>query len=118
MAALWSLCDVAVVPLKDSEVFTTVIPSKIFESMGMGVPLLMSIPEGEATSIVRKTGSGVCVPPEDPSALADAVVQLADDKQELARLGRLARQAAGRYSRDALAEDMLRILKGVAGKCA
>jgi len=115
MAALWSLCDVAIVPLKDSQVFTTVIPSKIFESMGMGVPLLMSIPEGEATSIVRNTGSGVCVQPEDPGALADAVVRLADDREELARLGRRAREAAGRYSRDALADKMLRILKDVAG---
>jgi colanic acid biosynthesis glycosyl transferase WcaI len=115
MAALWSLCDIAIVPLRDTEVFTTVIPSKIFESMGMGVPLLMSLPEGEATSIVRSAGAGVCVPPEDPRAMADAVVRLADDKEELARLGSRARDAAGNFSRDTLADDMLRILKGVAG---
>lgn len=114
MVALWSLCDVAIVPLRNTRVFTTVIPSKIFEAMGMGVPLLMSVPEGEATSIVRKTGAGVCVQPEDPRALADAVVRLAGDRKELVLLGKQAREAARQYSRDALADDMLRILKGVA----
>ena len=86
MPALWSLCDLALVPLRDSPVFATVIPSKIFESMGMGVPIMMSLPEGEATGIIRKADAGVCVPPEDPDALASAIRRLAESPGELARL--------------------------------
>jgi len=110
MPALWSLCHVALVPLMDTPVFATVIPSKIFESMGMGVPVLMSVPEGEATSIVRATQSGICVRPEDPRALAQAIIKLADDRDELARLGRCAREGARQFSRDKLAASMLGVM--------
>ena len=107
MPALWSICDLALVPLRDSPVFATVIPSKIFESMGMGVPILMSLPEGEATGIVRRTGSGLCVSPEDPQAMAEAIARLADAPDEVARFRRQARQAAPQFSRDTQAERML-----------
>lgn len=114
MPALWSACDVAIVPLRDNPVFATVIPSKIFESMGMGVPILMSLPEGEATRIVRETGAGVCVPPENPAAMADAIVALAADPRRVAELGRVARAAAPQFSRDRLAMRMVEILESVA----
>jgi glycosyltransferase involved in cell wall biosynthesis len=94
-------------------VFATVIPSKIFESMGMGVPILMSLPEGEATRIVRATGSGVCVPPEDPQAMAEAVVHLADAPEQMQALRRQARAAAPRFSRETLAAQMLAMLQEV-----
>lgn len=115
MPALWSLCDLALVPLRDSPVFATVIPSKIFESMGMGVPILMSLPEGEATGIVRATDSGVCVPPEDPAAMADAIRRLASDPHEVARLAGNGRAAAPAFSREARAAQMLAILEQAAG---
>jgi len=110
MPALWSVCDVAIVPLRDNPVFATVIPSKIFESMGMGVPILMSLPEGEATRIVRETGSGVCVPPEDPEAMAAAIAALAESPAKVAELRSVARAAAPKFSRDALAARMVEIL--------
>jgi len=113
MPALWSLCDLAIVPLRNTPVFATVIPSKIFESMGMGVPILMSLPEGEATRIVRATGSGVCVPPEDPQAMAEAVVHLADAPEQMQALRRQARAAAPRFSRETLAAQMLAMLQEV-----
>lgn len=111
MPALWSLCDVALVPLRDSPVFATVIPSKIFESMGMGVPIMMSLPEGEATGIIRRADAGVCVPPENPEALAAALRQLAASPVELARLRENALRAAPSFSRETQARMMLRILE-------
>ena len=110
MPALWSVCDVALVPLRDNPVFATVIPSKIFESMGMGVPILMSLPEGEATRIISETGSGICVPPENPKAMAAAIIALAEDPQRVARLRDAARAAAPKFSRDRLAAQMVEIL--------
>lgn len=53
-------------------VFKTVISSKIFECMG--IPILMSLPEGEATAIVRATGCEISVPPENPAALAASML--------------------------------------------
>jgi glycosyltransferase involved in cell wall biosynthesis len=110
VSALWSLCDLALIPLRDSPVFATVIPSKLFEAMGHGVPVLMSLPEGEATQIVRETGCGVCVSPEDSAAIATAVRELADDRPRLRRLATQARAAAPTYSRETQAALMAQLL--------
>jgi glycosyltransferase involved in cell wall biosynthesis len=75
--------------------------------MGMGVPILMSLPEGEATGIVAAAGCGVCVPPEDPEAMAAAIAALADDPGRTGLYRTAARTAAHRYSRDAQASRML-----------
>lgn len=116
MPALWSLCDLALIPLRNTPVFSTVIPSKLFEAMGMGVPVLMSLPEGEATAIVKRTGCGVCVPPEDPRAMADAVLVLAADAERMAALRSASAAAAPEYSRDRQAGRMVEVLQGVAGR--
>lgn len=108
MPALWSVCDAALVPLRDTSVFRTVIPSKMFEAIGMGVPLLMSVPAGEATALVEKTGVGLCVPPEDPEALAAAVRRMQDEPGLMANLRRACITHAPEFSRDRLADDMLR----------
>jgi colanic acid biosynthesis glycosyl transferase WcaI len=76
MPAVWSLCDVALVHLKDSPAFSEVIPSKIFEAMGMGLPILLVAPDGEARRIVEADGAGLWVPAGQPQALAEAVRRL------------------------------------------
>lgn len=115
MPALWTVCDVSLVPLRDNPVFATVIPSKIFESMGMGVPILMSLPDGEATRIIEGDEVGICVPPENPQAMADAIVMLADSSEQMQRFRRNALIAAKKYSRERLANEMLALLKQAAG---
>lgn len=116
MPALWSACDVAIVPLRDTPVFSTVIPSKIFEAMGMGVPILMSLPEGEATGIVQSTRSGICVPPENPDAMAKAIASLATDAAKMAELRAAAVAAAPLYSRDHQADKLLAVLDHVSSE--
>ncbi|MEB2353345.1 MAG: glycosyltransferase family 4 protein [Burkholderiaceae bacterium] len=118
MPALWSLCDLALIPLRNTPVFSTVIPSKLFEAMGMGVPVLMSLPEGEATGIVRRTGCGVCVAPEDPQAMVEAVLALAGDAERMATLRAASAAAAPEYSRDRQAGRMVEVLRGVAHRPA
>lgn len=111
MPHIWSLCDLTLVPLRDTPVFSTVIPSKMFEAMGMGVPIVMSLPEGEATGILRESGAGICVPPESPALLAEALLSLAASPMTVQSMRSAAAAAARRYSRDRLAEEMLRILE-------
>jgi hypothetical protein len=53
----WSLLDVSVIHLRKTELFTTVIPSKLFECMGMGIPVLHGV-AGESADIVRKEAGG------------------------------------------------------------
>jgi colanic acid biosynthesis glycosyl transferase WcaI len=79
MVGIWSLCDVALVHLKDSPAFSEVIPSKMFEAMAMGLPILLAAPTGEASGILAEDGAGLWVPAGDPTALAEAVSTLLAD---------------------------------------
>lgn len=111
MPRLWSLCDVSLIPLRDEAVFSTVIPSKLFESLGMGVPVIMAMPEGEATGIVRETGTGRIVPPERPEDLAAAVDALSTDRRQVSALREACLEAARHFSRESQAKAMLEILQ-------
>lgn len=115
MPRVWRLCDVALVHLKADPVFAGVIPSKMFEAMACGLPLLLAAPEGEATRIVAGTGAGVCVAPGDPAALADAVARLADDATTRAAMAKKGLAAAPQFSRERQARDMLGVLELAAG---
>lgn len=110
----WSLCNVALVHLKDSPVFATVIPSKIFEAMAMGLPLLLAAPRGEASEIIESAGAGVVVPPEDPNALADETRKLAANPARLAELAEAAQRAAPHFTREEQARRVLEVLERAA----
>ncbi|MDR0675588.1 MAG: glycosyltransferase family 4 protein [Elusimicrobiota bacterium] len=58
-----SILDVALVNLKKTELFKTVIPSKIFENASMQIPILLGV-DGEAREIVESYGAGLYFEPE------------------------------------------------------
>jgi glycosyltransferase involved in cell wall biosynthesis len=107
----WSLCDAALVHLKNAPLFSTVIPSKIFEAMAMGVPILLAAPEGEARSVVQGAEAGIVVPAERPQALAHAVARLQVSSDLRAKLASNGLRAALRYTREKQARDMLAVLE-------
>lgn len=114
MPVIWSVCDVALVHLKNNPAFAEVIPSKIFEAEGMGLPVLLAAPTGEASRIVETDGCGVHVPAEEPRALADAVLNLAASAERRAALAKASRTAAPRHSRETQANQMMRVLQAAA----
>lgn len=107
MPKLWSLCDISLISLKDTELFKTVIPSKIFESMGMGLPMVMTSPIGEATAILSESESGVIVKPESPKEVARVIRELYGNRARLNELAINSAKAAQIYDRKQLAESML-----------
>jgi hypothetical protein len=107
MPKLWSLCDISLISLKDTELFKTVIPSKIFESMGMGLPMVMTSPEGEATDILVKSNSGIIVEPESPKKVAQSIRELYTDRSKLDRIAKASHLSAKVYDRKQMAELML-----------
>ena len=116
MPSIWSLCDIALVHLRDMPLFAGALPTKMFEAIGMGRPIVLATPEGEASRLLRDIGAGVWVPPEDPAALADAIRSLHADPETRQRLAAASRAAAPSHSREARARDTLRVLeRAVAG---
>lgn len=59
-----SLMDVALVNLKKSDTFKTVIPSKIFEAAALQKPILLGL-EGETKGIIESFNAGACFEPEN-----------------------------------------------------
>jgi len=113
MAALWSLCDVALVLLRRSPVLDTALPSKMLEAMAMGRPLIVAA-EGEARALAKAAGAGLLVAPEDPQALAEAIQCLAHNPalaQELGKRGRAWVEA--NHDRHRLAQALLGAIEGI-----
>lgn len=115
MPRFWSVCNASLVHLRADPVFKTVIPSKIFEAMAVGVPTIYAAPLGEGSDIVERHDAGIVVPPMNPAALAEAARNLARDHELCARLAAGAAHAAPLYSRLRQAEESLKVLERAAG---
>jgi len=116
MPKVWSLCDVSLVPLVNNDLFKTVIPSKIFECMGMGIPTIMSVPEGEATQIIRETKSGLVVGSEDINQIKSAILQLYSDNKSYRLMQLASVRSASQFSRITNSKLMLDIFDKVLHK--
>ena len=110
----WSLLDVSIIHLKKIPLFTTVIPSKLFECMGMGIPILHGV-AGESAEIVEKEKVGLIFEPENDTELVDKLIQLKEDKELYDELKANCIAAAPKYDRAVLAGKMLKILEEEVG---
>ena len=113
MPQVWSLCDISLVHLKDAPLFKTVIPSKIFESMAMGLPIIMAVPIGEATDIIEEYKAGINVSPGYPKELSEKFLELAKDKELVRTLSYQSLDAARNFDRKKLALEMLNHIEEV-----
>jgi glycosyltransferase involved in cell wall biosynthesis len=111
----WSVIDVALVPLRKSDTFLTVVPSKIFEAAAMGKPILLGV-DGQARTILERFGAGLYFAPEDSSAFSAAVLSLMADEKLYSKLQEGCREMAKAFERKNLASKMLQVLQRVAKK--
>ncbi|MGI9156442.1 MAG: glycosyltransferase family 4 protein, partial [Marmoricola sp.] len=108
--AVLAAADVCVVPLRDVPLFSTFIPSKLFEYLGAGKAVVGAV-RGEAARILEEAGA-VVVHPGDPVALAVALRELATDPHRRDRMGRSGRNyVQEHFDRRVLAMDYLRLLQ-------
>jgi glycosyltransferase involved in cell wall biosynthesis len=106
VAKYWSLLDVSIIHLRKTPLFTTVIPSKLFECMGMGIPVLHGV-MGESAKMVEKHGVGMLFEPENADALCRGLQTLAGDPDVYKKMTRNCLAAAPEYDRKNLAARML-----------
>jgi glycosyltransferase involved in cell wall biosynthesis len=107
---LLAAADVAVVLLRDLEIFRGAIPTKLLEAMAAGRPLLVAA-RGEAAALVAEAGAGVVVAPGDPAALADGIRRLHADPGLRSRLGASGREyVTARFGAHAAAEHWQTVL--------
>ena len=108
----WSVLDLSIVHLRKAELFKTVIPSKIFECMCMGIPILHAV-EGESADIIVKTGAGVLVEPGNSYEIAAQIKALSEDCEFLSNMAEKSKASAMQFDRTQLATKMMNILERV-----
>ena len=107
--------DVVLVHLRDDPLFSTVIPSKIFEAMAVGKAIVLAV-EGESADIVTNARAGVVIRPESPTELAETVRHLRSNPELTREFGVNGRAAAvNEFCRRSAARRMLEVLARTAG---
>lgn len=107
----YQLADICLVPLRNLPLFTTFIPSKIFEIMAMSKPMVASL-EGEAADIVHHSDGGIVVKPEDTDQIANAIIDLYLNPEKRQKMGIAARKfVSTQYDRKTLASQYINCLK-------
>ncbi len=112
VARYWSLLDVSVIHLRKTELFTTVIPSKLFECMGMGIPVLHGV-AGESAEIVRDEGVGIVFEPENAEQLVAHLCALQRDTVAYQGYRTRCLEAAKKYDRSTMAMNLLAVLEKI-----
>ena len=70
-----SILDIALVNLRKSDTFKSVIPSKIFEFSAMHKPILLGV-EGEAKKILENYGIGEAFEPENETDFKEKIEKI------------------------------------------
>jgi len=103
-----SIIDISLAPLKKDDNFKTVIPSKIFESSAMQIPILLGV-QGQAQEILEKYGAGVCFEPDNEKDFIEKLSALKDISFYQKCQDGCVKLAAD-YDRKKLADKMLDII--------
>jgi glycosyltransferase involved in cell wall biosynthesis len=113
--AFISASDACLVLLKKTEVFKTVIPTKMLEFMSCACPVILGV-DGQAREIVENARAGIVIEPENAAALVQAIEQLASDPDLGRSLGQSGRDYIQKHhSRRHTAEKYIEVLEEVLG---
>ncbi len=95
----------------------SVIPSKLLTYMAAGRPIIVTAaPESATGLVVSRSGCGIAVEPENPSALAQATLQLLTDQKIRTQCGASGRAfVSANFSRVTVLSHLESLLHGSAG---
>jgi len=106
----WHLSDFTLVLLKNTPLFKTVLPSKVFEALATGTPIITNV-RGELEHLLEPLGAAEMIEPDSVEALVNAIGELARDPARRHLLAANAATGGKRYERTALADSMLEALQ-------
>jgi glycosyltransferase involved in cell wall biosynthesis len=113
MPSLYRAADACLVSLRPLPLFDGFIPSKLFEIMASGRPVLAAV-AGRPLDLVLEAGAGLAVGQDDPEPLVEGIRTLRADPDLASEMGRRGRTfVQARYDRAALAARYLALLGSV-----
>ena len=110
-----AMADVQVCLLRPGAAISS-MPSKIYEILASGRPVLAGAEDGtDLSTLVNESGSGICVEPGDLDALETAIRKLHSDPQLRKQMATKGREIAeSTFSRDAVVNAYEKVLTSVA----
>jgi glycosyltransferase involved in cell wall biosynthesis len=109
---LYEKIDISLL-LQGRRLFPNVTPTKLFESMARGVPVIAN-PIGDMGAIVREGNCGLVVDETDPESICDGIERLGSDAELRRRMSengmRLVRE---KYSWEVVRKDFLEVYQGL-----
>lgn len=111
---VWCEADVCLLPYRDADVFRGVLPNKLFDYLGSGRPIIAAVRTGDITEVLEASRAGLCVPPENPQAMAEAIKWMHDHREEARRMGQRGREyGLEHYDRAKIMRHYRKILEQV-----
>ena len=104
-----ALQDLALVNLRRDPLFTTVIPSKIFETSAMHIPIMLGV-DGEARKLVEQYGAGLYYEPENKADFLEKLNIMLSGRQKYEECQAGCDKLARAFDRKKLAQEMLEII--------
>lgn len=112
---LLSKADISFIPLKSASM-TDSIPTKIYEALGIGCPVLL-VAEGDSCRIVNESQLGICVSPDHTEQLGEVFDEMVENYERYAQHRADARRRMHeKYSRQKIAADFERQLRELIAK--
>ena len=109
----YRISDVCIVPLKNISLFDSFVPSKIFEIMACGIPIIASV-VGEAKEILQRSQSAKIISPESAVELVTAIEWMFDNHQERSKMAESGRMfVCDHYDRSILAKNYMNHLRSI-----
>ncbi len=114
MPSVLKSVNAVIVPLKKLDLFKGAIPSKLFESSAMKLPVLLGV-DGEARDLFVEQGKcGLYFEPENAEELAKQVLLISGDRKLALQLGENGRNYVNaNFNRDHIAAKFLEQLKKI-----
>ena len=114
--AFVSAADLCLVLLKRTDLFKTVIPTKLLEYMSCARPVIVAV-DGQSRQLVEDARAGMFAEPEDSHALTKAICDLARDPAGRNQMGINGRQyIVKNLSREQTAQNYISVLEGLLGR--
>ncbi|MBI2453710.1 glycosyltransferase family 4 protein [Candidatus Peregrinibacteria bacterium] len=102
--------DVCIIPYKAADTFRNTLPSKMFDYMAGGKPVIINL-RGEASELLFRANAGILAEEEDPVSLARCIVELKNHPREAQKLGGAGKEFVEKfYRREAVAEQYEKVI--------
>jgi glycosyltransferase involved in cell wall biosynthesis len=112
MPGVMRAADVAIINLRNVPLFDSAMPSKCFEAMAAGLPIMLAV-RGEMAGHIEKAQCGICAEPENLDQIVEAFrlfIAIGDsERREMGKRGRA--YAVEHFSRDMIARKLESLMR-------